>query len=650
MTLRPLLLYTLLLAAGAGPALAAPTVPLAAFVYDDQLSHPRLAPDGKHLALTVRVPDGDRFVPVVMVYSVPEMQMTGAIRMPAFEVPVDYRWLGTTRLAITKGKELGSREKPVPTGEVLAAELDGSKQEYLYGYRMRQYSSRGSRYGNDQGFASIEHVPSSGNGHLFLAAHAWEGQHSMLYDVDSRSAVRTLAADLPVPDLGFVIQNNGQPRFAYGADENALTLLMRYDDAGKRWEKMGKELGRHYVPLAFSADDRSLYVTYSKNGGPDQLVREDLASGQRTTLFADPAGNFDDVMVASNLGEPFGARSAVGRPRAVYFDRNGEDARLHQTLSAQFPDHYVHFADFSDDGSVLLFSVASDRDPGSWYLLDRKSMKASLLFSQRETIDPEKMAPRRPVSFPARDGLELHGYLTMPAHAAGAKLPLVLMPHGGPFGIYDGWFYHNDAQFLASRGYAVLQVNFRGSGGRGLNFKAAGYREWGGKIQDDLVDGVRWAISQGEVDGKRMCVYGASFGGYSALMLAAREPALFKCAVGYLGVYDLNLLAKPDNNRLDGVRAAYLALTLGADKAALDKASPVTRAADISVPVLLVHGGKDTRAPVVHAEAMRDALIKAGHPPEWFLAPNEGHGFYDTKNVTEFYQRLEAFLAKHLGQ
>ncbi len=238
----------------------------------------------------------------------------------------------------------------------------------------------------------------------------------------------------------------------------------------------------------------------------------------------------------------------------------------------------------------------------------------------------------------------------MPAHAQGSKVPLVLMPHGGPFDIADTWRYDNDAQFLASRGYAVLQVNFRGSGGRGDNFVKAGYREWSGKIQDDLVDGVRWAVAQGEVDGRRMCVYGASFGGYSALMLAAREPALFKCAVGYIGVYDLTLLARPENNRLDTFRAAYIGKTVGADKAALEKASPVTLAANITAPVLLVHGGKDKRAPVEHAEAMRAALVKAGRPPEWFLAPNEGHGFYDTKNVTEFYQRLETFLAKHLGQ
>jgi dienelactone hydrolase len=656
MTLRPLLLSTFLLAAHAAtlaapaPAPAVPTVPLAAFVYDDQFSHPRLAPDGKHLALTARIPDNDRFVPVVMVYSVPEMQVTGAIRMPAFEVPADYRWLSNTRLAITKGKELGSREKPVPTGEVLAAELDGSKQEYLYGYRMRMFSSRGDRYGNDEGYGFIEDIPRSHNDRLFLTAHAWEGSNSLLYDVDSRTAVRTLVAKLPTSDLGFVIQNNGLPRYAYGANDNAEALLMRYDDATKRWQKAGDQLGRHYVPQSFTADDRALYVTYSKDGGPDQLIREDVASGKRTVLFADPVGNYTGAMYGSRLGEPFAAHSAVGRPRAVYFDENSEDARLHKAVSAQFPDHYLHFVDFSDDGSVLLFRVSSDRDPGSYYLLDRRTMQASLLFSSLATIDPEQMAPRRPISFRARDGLDLHGYLTMPAHAPGAKPPLVLMPHGGPFGVYDSWSYNNDAQFLASRGYAVLQVNFRGSGGRGLDFRESGFQEWGGKIQDDLVDGVRWAVSQGEVDGKRMCVYGASFGGYSALMLAAREPALFKCAVGYVGVYDLNLLAKPENNRMDDFRAAYFRKTVGADKAALDKASPAMLAASITTPVLLVHGGKDKRAPVEHAEAMRAALIKAGRPPEWFLAPNEGHGFYDTKNVTEFYQRLEAFLAKHLGQ
>jgi dipeptidyl aminopeptidase/acylaminoacyl peptidase len=237
----------------------------------------------------------------------------------------------------------------------------------------------------------------------------------------------------------------------------------------------------------------------------------------------------------------------------------------------------------------------------------------------------------------------------MPRHAAGARLPMVLLPHGGPHDVADEWFFDPDAQFLASRGYAVLQVNFRGSNGRGLSFRHAGYRQWGGKIQDDLVDGVRWAIGQGEVDAKRICVYGASFGGYSALMLAAREPGMFRCAVGYAGVYDLNQMASTGEAKASKRLRATLARTIGTDKAELDRYSPAMQAERITIPVLLVHGGKDKRAPLAQAEAMRAALVKAGHPPEWLVAPNEGHGFYDTRNVTEFYQRLEAFLARHLG-
>lgn len=649
--LRALWVCIYLLAVHLAPACAAPTVPLAAFVHEDQFSHPRLSPDGKHIAITVRMPDRDRFVQVMTIYTVPAMTMTGAVRMPAFEVPLDYEWLTNTRLAVAKGLELGSREKPVATGEILAMELDGSKQEYLYGHAMFSSSSRGTRYGDDEGYAYIEDVPRSRNGHVFLTVHGWEGRHSLLYDVDSRSAVRTLVADVAAPDMAFVIDHKGQPRFAYGDDDAAYELLMRYDDAAKRWQTVDKGLGRRYLPQAFSVDDGALYASYSADGGPDTLIREDLASGKRTTLFADPGASFSATLHGSRLGEPFGVRAGTGRPRAVYFDDTNVSAQLHRALSAQFPDHVLSFIDFSDDGNMLLFGVASDRDPGSYYLLDRRTMKASLLFSSLDAIDPDRMAPRRPVSFKARDGLLLHGFLTLPpAPAAGAaRPPLVLLPHGGPFGVDDDWFYDNDAQFLASRGYAVLQVNFRGSGGRGVDFKEAGYREWRGKILDDLVDGVRWTVKEGAVDGERMCVFGASFGGYAALMLAAREPALFRCAVGYVGVYDLSLLAKPENRRDDAVRAAYIARTVGSDKALLDQASPVTQADKITVPVLLVHGGKDKIAPVAHAEAMRDALVKAGHPPEWLLAPNEGHGFYDTQNQTAFYQRLESFLAKSIG-
>ena len=631
-------------------ASAVPKVPIAAFAEEDQFSNPRLSPDGKYVAVTVRVPSGERTVPTVTVYSVPELKIVGVTRFPVFELPLDYNWVGTTRLVIAKGKELGSRERPVATGEVLAMDVDGSKQEYLFGYNMFASSRRGDRYDDDRAWGYVEGVSRARDGRFFLTSHSWTGSHSMLYDIDSRSASRKLLGDLPMPYLGFVIQRNGTPRFAYGTDEDTYAVLFRRDDASGDWTKLPKDFGRRFYPLAFSADDSEFVASYSATGGPAALVKQDLKTGARVTLAADPVGDITSFMYGADRNLPFAARTSIGIPYARYLDPNGSDAKLHKMLSAQFPGTYLSFINFSDDGKLLLFSVKGDRDPGAYYLFNRDTNKADLLFASMQQIDPEDMAERRPVSFTARDGLQLYGFMTMPKHAAGTKLPLVLLPHGGPHGPFDDWFFDDDAQFLASRGYAVLQVNFRGSGGRGDNFEAAGYRQWGAKIQDDLIDGVKWAIGQGEVDGKRVCAYGVSFGGYSALMLAAREPELFKCAVGYAGIYDLKLLAKEDSARRDATTGNFIKKFVGEDNEELNRFSPALLASRITAPVMLVHGGKDKRAPVEHAELMRAALVKEGRPPEWFLAPNEGHGFYDTANVTAFYEKLEAFLAKHIGK
>jgi dipeptidyl aminopeptidase/acylaminoacyl peptidase len=643
------LLCAVLSTAPLSACLAASQVPLTAFVHEDKFSNPRLSPDGKHLMITVRLPDGERDVPVLMTFTVPGMQQVGAVRMPKFVVPLDYHWITNTRVAIEKGKETGPIDAPVSNGEVLAVDLDGSKPEYLYGYDMFRSSSRGDRYGDDYGYGDIQGIPRARNGHLYLSSHPWEGSHSLLYDIDSRNASRKLLANLSYPDLDFLIDNEGRMRYASGHDEHYEAMLFRHDAASGNWTKLDG-LGRRYHPLGFSLDNKQMLVDWSPQGGPDKLMREEVATGKRVTLFEDAAGSYGTVLYGPDRDLPFGAFTSIGKPQMRYFDDKDEGAKLHKLLSAQFPDQSLVFINFSDDGNTLLFHVASDRDPGSYYLFDRKTMKADLLFSLREEIDPEQMAPRRPISFKARDGLVLHGFLTMPAHPAGTKVPMVLMPHGGPFGISDTWFFDTDAQFLASRGYAVLQVNYRGSGGRGPDFKEVGYRQWGGKIQDDLVDGVRWAVATGEIDGARMCAYGGSFGGYSALILAAREPSLFKCVIGYAGVYDLNLLFKPQNNRWDESTSNFFKKTVGSDKAELDRYSPAQLADKITAPVMLVHGGQDKTALVDNAEKMRDALIKAGRPPEWFLAPSEGHGFYTIKNRTEFYQRLEAFLAKHIGK
>lgn len=646
-----LLLGALVPALAQSQAPAAPgLIPIDAFVREDQFYNPRMSPDGKHLAVTVRTPVGKRTVPMVTFYSLPDLKLESTVRMPLFSVPVDYHWVGNTRLVVEKGVEVGSRERPQATGEILAMDYDGSHQAYLYGYDMLSYSAQGGRYGNDWGFAVPAYYPLVRNDHLQLGTYQWDHDASSLYDVDSRTAIRKLVATVPTPHATFVVQNDGKPRFALGTDEHSYAVLWRYDEAGVKWTIQDQPAGTRLSPSDFSADSKEFLAWYTEHNGPSRLVRQNLATGERRVVAEDESGNMGALMYASSLTLPVAAFTLSGHPRAIYLEPGHPDVALHKALSAQFTDATVDLVSAADDGSKILAYVHSDRDPGVVYLYDRASNKADQLYISMDGIDPEQMGFRRPVSFKARDGLRIDGYLTLPAVKTAQKPPLILMPHGGPHGSFDTWYFDTDAQFLASRGYAVLQLNYRGSAGRGDHFRDLGYRQWGGKILDDLVDGVQWAVAQGEVDGSRMCTYGVSFGAYAALMLAAREPDMFKCAVGYAGVYELPLLLTENAGKGDSRYQSSVRRYIGEDPAELARFSPTRQAASIKAAVLLIHGGKDKRAPKEHAFLMKAALEKTRHAPEWYYVDYEGHGFYDTENQAEVYRRMEAFFGKYLGQ
>jgi dienelactone hydrolase len=633
----------------AGSSLAADKlIPIEHFVHEDDYAQPRLSPDGKYLALTVRVPLNKRFVPTIVVYSLPDMKQQGAVRMPVYEIPDKYYWVTNTRLLVTKAKELGSREQPVLTGEIFAMDYNGENQEYIYGYN--EGLKGNSKFGDSRGSGTVSGIPKSRNGRFYMTTSLWDAERTMMYEVDSKNAKRKLIASIPISDAKFVLQNNGKPRFATGADKDGLYSLYKFDDTKDDWIRLSREaFDGHLVPIAFNEDDTEFYGFYSRRGEPPALVRINAQTGVRTVIVANKVSEIDIVQKTVNSELPFAVASHLGIPTMHYLDSERPEAKLHQTLSSKFPSNSVHFINYTDDGNTLLFSVSSDREPGAYFIYDKLNNRAYPLFASRQLIEPEQMSERRPIRFTNRDGIKLDGYLTIPKMQDRAKkMPMILLPHGGPHGPYDKWFYDNDAQFLASRGYSVLQVNFRGSGGKGNAFQALGWRKWGAEIQNDLIDGVQWAIKEANVDAKRICTYGASFGGYSALMLAAREPEMFQCAIGYVGVYDLNLMLtsnEANNSKFKSVMTRYI----GTDKTELDQFSPAKQAAKIKIPVMLVHGMEDKRATFNHAEAMRDALIKEGRPPEWMAVPGEGHGFYNTENVQEFYTRMERFLAKHLG-
>jgi dipeptidyl aminopeptidase/acylaminoacyl peptidase len=621
-------------------AAAADRVPVEAFATTDNLSSPRISPDGDYLAVAADLGNDNH---AIVVYRVDGMQQTALLKLPRYEVPVDMYWSSAKRLLVEKGRLFGSYEEPFSTGEIIATDFDGGNQRYVFGYQVKAT-------GMDRGFGFIEGLPAVRNGHFYMRHVADNSARTMVYDMDADHGSHRLLADIGVKDMRFVLDPSGVPRFAYGDPEYGRYVLYQADAQGKGWQPAAAARpGTRFVPLSFSADGQEIFAAYSVDGGPVSLVRSDLAGGNRRTLASDAFGSVGDVEWDA-AQQPFAATVGNGKPRMVYFEANSIDALEHQNIAKLFPGHYVTYVNHTSDGNASLLYVYSDRDPGTWYLFDRAHSSVKPLLAVRRGIDPARMGERRYVRFKASDGLELDGYLTLPSGVqAPDRLPMVLLPHGGPHVRGDEWAYDNDAQFLASRGYLVLQVNFRGSIGRGGDFEAAGYRKWGTRVQDDLIDGVRWAIAQGYADPKRICSYGGSFGAYSAMMVAARAPDLFRCAAGLSGLYDLEAFATDSDTSGSAYGQSYIARAIGNDPAEWRANSPIDAAGRIKVPVFLAHGEADERTPYAQAVAMKKALERAGNPPEWMSVPGEGHGFYKDANNVAFYTRLEAFLARNIG-
>ncbi|MEJ7805174.1 MAG: alpha/beta fold hydrolase [Telluria sp.] len=641
-----LLLLAPLAAAAAAPGL----IPINFFTHTADYSMAKLSPDGKHVAVAVRRERDGMSIPTLTVYAVPEMKYVSTITLPDYDTPANIRWLTSARLAVLKdGAFKNAQGWSATAPEVIAVNIDGTQPQYLFGPRGSQQTIEGQRYGDDYSTALFARVPILRDGHVMLDSAPWHSNRSILYDIDSVTAARKVLAEIPAKSFIFTMQHDGKPRFAWGRQDNRPQLY-RLDDASGRWDmvKLDAAISR-YRTIGFTRDDKAVYASIAQDGAPLGLVREDMATGVRTPIGGDPLGDINQFEFTAGLAAPFAYRSNVGIPRARYLDDKAPETALHKTLSASFPSAYVEFLSFSDDGQRLLFRVGSDRDPGSYFLFDQKSAKATFLFAHMAKIDRDRMARSRPITFTARDGLTLTGYLTLPAAAAHAKLPMVLLPHGGPGGFND-WFFDTTTQFLASRGYAVLQVNFRGSGGRGLLFEAAGHAQLGLKMMDDLMDSVAWAAAQPGIDGSRVCVVGESFGAYAALTLPARAPAMFKCAAGRSGYYDLaNRYTR--KNTVDTAPARRIVdKFMGDDPALLRRQSPVMFANDIAVPVLRVKGIRDDVFVPKQAESMRDALTLAGRAPEWLVEEEVEDPHYSPQRQQAFYARLEAFLAKHLAK
>ena len=331
-----------------------------------------------------------------------------------------------------------------------------------------------------------------------------------------------------------------------------------------------------------------------------------------------------------------------------YLDPDAE--KLFKGLEAKLAGYQVTVQSTTDDENRMIVAAANDRTAGTRYLYDRKADKLTKLGDVSPWLPEARMAAQKPIVYTARDGLPINGYLTLPPGKEAKNLPVIVNPHGGPW-YRDSWGFNPEVQFLASRGYAVLQMNFRGSTGYGRKFWEASFKEWGGKMQDDISDGVQWLVKEGIADPKRVCIYGASYGGYATLAALAYTPDLYACGVDYVGVSNLFTFL----NTIPPYWKPYLEMMhemVGhpeKDKALLTRASPALNADKIRAPLLIAQGARDPRVNKDESDQMVAALKARGVEVPYIVKDNEGHGFHNEENQFAFYEQMEKFLDKHIG-
>jgi dipeptidyl aminopeptidase/acylaminoacyl peptidase len=613
-------------------------------------------------------PDGSRFAAVQLVdgrnnLTVGDLKAHKLTRITSFKTydVGRYNWISNTRLVLS----LYDAQKGLAEtrgGGLFAINQDGSEPKELSptqeSCEAKLMICRQTRF--------VRIVPGSED-EIIAGANERDLQTEDLYRLNTRTGRKTL---LTVQNPGKVsdwfLDGNNIPRAAISQEGKTLGETFWYrDNADTPWRKISSvsgEAAARIEPAAFDADG-SLFVYSNLDTDRFQLREFDPKTGKAGAVVVEhplldvhdtPFTRVNFITERKAGFKILGVRFLADKPETAWFDE--KYAKLQALMNASLPKGNENLFTVLENGKVAVFSW-SDRDPGQYLLYDPEKKQLEEVLRPNDWIKPEQMAPMTVVRYKARDGLEIPAYLTLPVGKPASKLPLVAVIHGGPFGIRDEWGFEPDVQFLANRGYAVLQPNYRGSGGYGLRHYTSGFRQWGLAMQDDVTDGVRYLIAQGIVDAARVCIDGGSYGGYATLMALVKEPDLFKCGIDEAGVSDLfwlNELGYSDFVQADSAAAdAFYAETVGdasKDKLTLEATSPRLQAAKIKSPLMIIHAVRDQRVPFQHAEGMRDAMRAVGKSVEWDVYSDEAHGFIKLENRLDRYDKIEAFLKKNIGQ
>jgi Dipeptidyl aminopeptidases/acylaminoacyl-peptidases len=485
---------------------------------------------------------------------------------------------------------------------------------------------------------------------LLLAMNKENPQVHDVYHLDLRSGDITEVVKNPGNVAQWITDTNFKVRGAMAArPDGGVDLLVRADEQSE-WHTLiswDAEDALTSGALGFTKDGQYIYVQDSRDVNAGRLTTVNLASGEVKVIAEDPLYDVGEVMIHPDTYEI----------QAVAFNKERVEWQvLDETIRPDFAHiHAIHEGDISivsrdDADQTWIVSFVVDDGPTASYVYHRQQQNADQLFVNQPALSNYTLAHIQPITFQARDGLTIHGYLTLPNGLPHTNLPLVLNVHGGPTA-RDTWGYRPEVQWLANRGYACLQVNYRGSSGYGKNFINAGNKEWGGKMHTDLIDGVNWVIAQGIADPSRVAIYGGSYGGYAALVGATFTPDVFCCAVDIVGPSNLITLIRSFPPYWATALATFYKQVGNpdTDEEFLQSRSPLFHVDNIKIPLLIAQGANDPRVKQAEAEQIVAALKSKGLDYEYMLFPDEGHGFAKPENRFKFYAAAEKFLAQHLG-